>query len=278
MSTDFEPKLIAPGEGRTVQLFGVRFDYKVESSASGGSLAVLEVEIPAKTLVKPHTHSREDEFSLVQAGSVGVRIGDRVLEAGPGAWLVKPRGTPHAMWNASSTTARVVEILSPGGLEKYFEELGPILAHEGGAGAKEYTGSPSQSCSRLPPVPSPLPSLSVRLSGPGLTAYQGATRAVAGFSIGLAPRSAPRSPVGGSPLHGYQGPPPTAAHRGALRLHPAVPPPRAPAAGAWPWFSPAVDPPHTQEAREMTDIATTVDQAFRVAPDWPKPFHRNWTL
>jgi hypothetical protein len=35
-------------------LFGVRFD-------SGGSLTVLEVEIPAKTLVKPHNHPREDE-------------------------------------------------------------------------------------------------------------------------------------------------------------------------------------------------------------------------
>jgi len=58
---------------------------------------------------------------------VGVRVGDRVLEAGPGAYLVKPRGIPHAMWNAASTPARVAEILCPGGLESYFEELAPIL-------------------------------------------------------------------------------------------------------------------------------------------------------
>jgi quercetin dioxygenase-like cupin family protein len=121
-----------------VRLFGVRFDYKVESADSGGSLAVLEVEIPAKTLVKPHNHTREDEFSLILAGTVGVRVGDRVLQADAGASLVKPRGTPHAMWNADSTPARVVEILSPGGLERYFQELPPILAHEDGAGPKEY--------------------------------------------------------------------------------------------------------------------------------------------
>lgn len=138
MPTPSTPKLVAPGEARTVRLFGVRFDYKVESADSGGSLAVLEVEIPAKTLVKPHNHSREDEFSLVLDGTVGVRVGDRVLQAGAGASLVKPRGTPHAMWNAEGTPARVLEILSPGGLERYFEELGPVLAHEGGAGAKEY--------------------------------------------------------------------------------------------------------------------------------------------
>jgi quercetin dioxygenase-like cupin family protein len=138
MPTPSTPKLVAPGEGRTVKLFGVRFDYKVASADSGGSLAVLEVEIPPKTLVKPHNHSREDEYSLVLAGTVGVRVGDRVLQAGPGASLVKPRGTPHAMWNADSTPARVVEILSPGGLEAYFEALPPILAHEDGAGPKEY--------------------------------------------------------------------------------------------------------------------------------------------
>jgi quercetin dioxygenase-like cupin family protein len=128
MTAPVTPKLVAPGEGKKVMLFGVRFSYKVESTDSGGSLAVLEVEIPAKTLVKPHSHSREDEFSLVLAGTVGVRVGDQVQEAGPGTYLVKPRGVPHAMWNAAATPAKVAEILCPGGLEGYFEELAPVLA------------------------------------------------------------------------------------------------------------------------------------------------------
>lgn len=113
MTPPFSPKLIAAGEGKSVALFGVRFRYKVESADSAGRLAVLEVEIPAHTLVKPHTHSREDEFSLVVDGTVGARIGDRELTAGPGCYLVKPRGTAHAMWNAASTPATVIEILSP---------------------------------------------------------------------------------------------------------------------------------------------------------------------
>ena len=101
------------------------------SADSGGSLAVLEVEIPPRTLVKPHNHSREDEFSLVLSGTVGIRVGDRVLEAGPGAYLVKPRGTPHAMWNTAGAAAKVAEILGPAGLEGYFEALAPILAEHG---------------------------------------------------------------------------------------------------------------------------------------------------
>jgi quercetin dioxygenase-like cupin family protein len=134
MTTDtappFSPKAIGAGEGKTVMLFGVRFSYKVESADSGGTLAVMEVEIPPHTLVKPHNHTREDEFSLVMEGTVGVRVGDRELSAGPGSYLVKPRHTPHAMWNAASVPARVVEILAPAGLEAYFEALAPILAEK----------------------------------------------------------------------------------------------------------------------------------------------------
>ncbi|HEU4396862.1 MAG TPA: cupin domain-containing protein [Actinomycetota bacterium] len=138
MPTTPSPKLIAPGESKTVQLYGVRFDYKLVSADSGGNLALLEVEIPAGTLVKPHNHTREDEYSLVLAGTVGVRLGDRVLKAGPGASLVKPRGIPHAMWNSGGGPATVLEMLSPAGLEAYFEELAPVLRKEGGTGPPEY--------------------------------------------------------------------------------------------------------------------------------------------
>ena len=138
VSVSSSPSVVPPGAGRSVKLFGVRFAYKVTGAESGGQLALLEVEIPGATLVKPHTHTREDEFSLVLAGTVGVRVGDDVLEAGPGTYLMKPRGVPHAMWNRGSEPVRVLEILSPAGLESYFEEPAPVLAHEDGAGPPEY--------------------------------------------------------------------------------------------------------------------------------------------
>jgi quercetin dioxygenase-like cupin family protein len=127
MSTAPTAKVVAPGEARTIMLFAVRFDYKVTGADSGGALAALEVTIPPRTLIKPHNHSREDEYTVVLAGTVGARVGDRVLETGAGSSLVKPRGTPHAMWNTGAEPARVLEILSPAGLEDYFEELAPVL-------------------------------------------------------------------------------------------------------------------------------------------------------
>ena len=127
MPTAPTAKVVAPGQGKTVMLFAVRFDYKGTSADSGGALAALEVTIPPRTLVKPHNHSREDEYTVVLAGTVGARVGDRVVEAGAGASLVKPRGVPHAMWNTGAEPATVLEVLTPGGLEDYFEKLAPVL-------------------------------------------------------------------------------------------------------------------------------------------------------
>ena len=127
MSTAPAAKLVEPGQGKTVMLYAVRFDYKVTNADSGGVLSALEVTIPPGTLVKPLNHSREDEFTYVLAGTVGARVGDRVVEAGAGASMVKPRGIPHAMWNTGPEPARVLEVVAPGGLEHYFEELAPAL-------------------------------------------------------------------------------------------------------------------------------------------------------
>src|ERR671931_566783 len=58
-------------------------------------------------------------------GSIGVRfmIGDEVLVGEPGELIVKPRGQWHTFWNAGDEPARLLEIISPAGFERYFEEL-----------------------------------------------------------------------------------------------------------------------------------------------------------
>ena len=39
MTGAFSPKMVAPDEGKTVMLFGVRFSYKIVSADCGGTLA-----------------------------------------------------------------------------------------------------------------------------------------------------------------------------------------------------------------------------------------------
>jgi quercetin dioxygenase-like cupin family protein len=127
-----EPKVVLPDEARTLSLYDVQFRYGITSAETDGRLALLEVTIPPRTLVKPHAHSKEDEFSLVLSGPIGVRLGERTIEDVPtGSWLAKPRSVPHAMWNVSDQPARVLEVVSPAGLESYFEKIAPVLQEHG---------------------------------------------------------------------------------------------------------------------------------------------------
>ncbi len=79
----------------------------------------------------PHTHSDEDETSFVIEGEIGVLIGEEELRAGAGSYVLKPRGVPHAFWNPGPEPARVLEIISPAGFERYFEELAGVLSAGG---------------------------------------------------------------------------------------------------------------------------------------------------
>jgi quercetin dioxygenase-like cupin family protein len=128
-----------PSAQRSLSLFAVEFAYRLEGAQTDGRLAVLEVEIPPRTLVKPHQHSHEDEWTLVVSGPVGARIGDTYHEQiDAGATVVKPRGIPHAMWNLAEEPARILEIVMPAGLETYFEELAPILRERGPEWTQRY--------------------------------------------------------------------------------------------------------------------------------------------
>ena len=134
-----QPAVHEASSQRTVQLMRIAFEYRLEASTTDGRLALLEVTIPPKTLIKPHQHSKEDEYSLILSGRVGARVGDTTYEElDAGTALVKPRDIPHAMWNVTDEPARILEIVTPAGLENYFEEVGPILAVHGPEWTKRY--------------------------------------------------------------------------------------------------------------------------------------------
>ena len=121
--------ILGPGDGDTVWLGGLGVREMIAGARSGGSFALVEHPLEPRALGAPvHTHAREDEYTYVLEGRIGFQLGDEVLEAGPGDLVFKPRGVPHAFWNASDEPARALEIISPAGFEQYFQEVGPLLA------------------------------------------------------------------------------------------------------------------------------------------------------
>ncbi len=96
----------------------------VDGDRSGGGFSLVEHPMPPRALAAPlHRHSREDEYSVVLEGRVGALLADDVVYGGPGDLIFKPRGEWHTFWNAGEEPARLLEIISPAGFERYFEEL-----------------------------------------------------------------------------------------------------------------------------------------------------------
>ena len=124
--------LLRAGEGEFVSFAGIGARFLVEGALSGGAFSVLEHPIEPKTLAAPmHTHTREDEYSFVLEGEIGVQLADEVMTVRAGELLYKPRGVPHAFWNATDRLARVLEIISPAGFERYFADMAEIMNRPG---------------------------------------------------------------------------------------------------------------------------------------------------
>ena len=98
--------------------------YILDAAESNGLIAVVEHTLGPRVLAAPlHRHSREDEYSLVLEGRLGVFQDGEEVFAGPGELVLKPRGHWHTFWNADSEPLRVLELITPGGLEDLFRRL-----------------------------------------------------------------------------------------------------------------------------------------------------------
>lgn len=127
-----EKMVIAPDEGDVILSGGIGFVGKLYGEENGGAFAIGEHPLePGVLAAPPHTHTNEDEISYVLEGEIGVMIGEEVYRAAAGSYVLKPRGVVHAFWNPGPEPARIIEIFSPAGFEKYFEELAEILSAGG---------------------------------------------------------------------------------------------------------------------------------------------------
>ena len=96
---------------------------------TGGGFSLVEHPIPPRTLVAPlHRHSREDEYSFVLEGRMGAILGDDVIYAETGEFAFKPRDQWHTFWNPDDSPCRILEIISPGGFEHFFDQLAALMS------------------------------------------------------------------------------------------------------------------------------------------------------
>ena len=122
-------KIVGPQDGKAGHLGGIGVRFMAWAAETGGGFSLVEHPMAPRALAAPlHRHTHEDEYSYVLEGRMGADLGGEVVYGEPGDLVFKPRGQWHAFWNAGDEPCRILEIISPGGFERYFEELVDLRA------------------------------------------------------------------------------------------------------------------------------------------------------
>ena len=124
MQTNAAARIVGPADGNSGVLAAIGVRFMIDGGEAGDRFALVEHPMPPHALAAPiHRHSREDEYSFVLEGRMGAILGDELVQASAGDLVFKPRNQWHTFWNAGDESCRILELISPAGFERYFEEL-----------------------------------------------------------------------------------------------------------------------------------------------------------
>ena len=124
METTTPARVLGPTDGERGFLGSIGVRFMIDGAEADQRFSLVEHPMSPRALAAPlHRHHREDEYSYITQGRVGALLGDEVVIGEVGDLVFKPRNQWHTFWNAGDEPARILEIISPAGFERFFEEL-----------------------------------------------------------------------------------------------------------------------------------------------------------
>jgi quercetin dioxygenase-like cupin family protein len=105
-------------------IMGGRFDLKVSSRDTAGSLCIYDTLRKAKGGPALHRHHFQDEWFYVIRGEFIVRVGEETLRLQPGDSAFAPRKIPHAFAMTSDGEGQMLVLFQPAGsMEDFFHQM-----------------------------------------------------------------------------------------------------------------------------------------------------------
>lgn len=123
-STATEPYLLHQDEGDALWFLGNLVTLKATGVATGGRLTVAEFVNPPGFAPPLHRHTVEDEAFYVLAGSAEFRCAGKALVAGPGDFVLLPRGEAHTFLVGPDEPLRCLQLTTPSGFEDFAAAVG----------------------------------------------------------------------------------------------------------------------------------------------------------
>jgi quercetin dioxygenase-like cupin family protein len=120
------PFILNSEEGKVLNVLGDLITVKLSGEQTNGEYAILEGVSPPQGGPPLHIHHREDEAFYVLEGECEVICGNEKFRVTPGSFVFAPRDIPHTFRKVSAGPSKVLIIVSPAGIEKFFEELSQL--------------------------------------------------------------------------------------------------------------------------------------------------------
>jgi mannose-6-phosphate isomerase-like protein (cupin superfamily) len=119
--------MLASRSGTQIPAIGLGITMKTDGASTRDAYSLFEYTIPAGVNgPPPHLHTREDESFICLAGRLEVTLGGEEFVLNHGDYLFLPRNVVHTFRNPYDDEARVVSVVSPAGLEAYYQALGEL--------------------------------------------------------------------------------------------------------------------------------------------------------
>lgn len=118
-----KPAVVGPEEGRRIHVLGDGVTCKLDGQTTGGGFSVFESVVPPGGGPPPHVHHREDETFFVVEGEIEFWVNGQTIPAKAGTWVFGPRGVPHRFHNPSKSESRMMIVVTPAGIERFFDEM-----------------------------------------------------------------------------------------------------------------------------------------------------------
>ena len=116
---------IPAGAGLSLYGPGDMYTFIVTGAETGGAMFAMDCLLGEGGGPPPHRHLAEDELFVIHAGCVSFTADGETRTVGPGDSVFVPRGMAHSYINDGGTTARMLAVYTPAGMEGWFREVCP---------------------------------------------------------------------------------------------------------------------------------------------------------
>ena len=107
------------------------YKFIASSEETNGAFALMERTQDPCYKTTWHRHDNFDESFYVLEGMWTVQIADKIQEFPAGSYVLIPRGTPHGQGNFTAKPVRLLVMVAPGGLDRFFRERVELFKTKG---------------------------------------------------------------------------------------------------------------------------------------------------